>query len=505
MFRFLVLEDGRSAERWPLRNAYMIGSDGSAVAAQIWFEPGMIVCETREAGTAALALQYRVGNIGEFTLQTCLLPDRDQPYLLCLELARHRVMTLYAKLEDWAMFDLDSDHPVSKQADLSRKLFIEALSTQDLDASRTAGLAQESLVSALDGTEELAMAHSQLLLSRRKATAALGPEPLGCGVELDHTHERQRCELRDNVDFLQLPTPWKQLAPAEGDYQWQLADSWAEWAAGHRMPVVAGPLVSLEPAHLPAWLYIWEHDYDTVRDLIYEHVERVVERYKHAFTTWNVVSGLHVNSHFTFNFEQLMDLTRMTTMLVKKLAPSAAALVEIRQPFGEYYGSNQRSIPPMMYADLITQSAVPFDGFAIRLLMGQARPGHYTRDLMQISSLLDQYSVFGKPLHLTVAAPSEPVTEAMIAAPESDQPVDPNCGYWRQPWSAQVQSHWLETVFQIAMSKPFIERVAWQVLIDHPEVEMPLAGLINEALEPKWAFRRLVDFRRGLFGQGAAT
>ena len=55
------------------------------------------------------------------------------------------------------------------------------------------------------------------------------------------------------------------------------------------------------------------------------------------------------------------------------------------------------------------------------------------------------------------------------------------------------------------MSKPFLERVAWQVLIDHPEVEMPLAGLINEAIEPKCAFRRLVDFRRALFGQGAAT
>ena len=63
------------------------------------FQAPVVVPE--EADTAALALQYRVGNIGEFTLQTCLLPDRDQPYLLCLELARHRVMTLYAKLEDW--------------------------------------------------------------------------------------------------------------------------------------------------------------------------------------------------------------------------------------------------------------------------------------------------------------------------------------------------------------------------------------------------------------------
>ena len=45
---------------------------------------------------------------------------------------------------------------------------------------------------------------------------------------------------------------------------------------------------------------------------------------------WVVVSGLHVNSHFTFSFDQLLDLTRMSTMLVKKIQPNARTLVEIR-------------------------------------------------------------------------------------------------------------------------------------------------------------------------------
>ncbi len=505
MIRFQVFHEGRAATSWPLRNAYLIGVDGNPLRAEIYFEKGQIVCETREPTSVALALQHRVGELGELTIQSCLLPQRDEPYLLALELARHRLMILYAKLEDWGMFELGSEHAVTKRCQRARKAFIDALCVQHEDPAGAWRMAQESLASALDGSEELALAHSLILLNRRKETASLPEAPVGCGVHLD---QGRQPSLLGQFDFLQIPTPWKRLAPEEGEYQWQAMDRWIEWAREQRKAVVAGPLINFEPTNLPDWLYIWEHDYDTVRDLIYEHVEQVVGRYREGVDAWNVVSGLHVNEHFTFNFEQLMDLTRMTAMLVKKLAPAARALIEIRQPFGEYYGRNQRSIPPMMYADLVSQSAVNFDAFALRLPMGQALPGQYTRDLMQISALLDQYAVFGKPIYLTVAAPSEPVTSMMIAAPASGEPVDANSGFWRRPWSPQVQSHWLEAVFQIAMSRPFVEAVAWQDLSDHPQIELPLAGLVSEQAQPKGALARLLNFRKSLMesnGQGAGT
>lgn len=505
MLKFQVFEDGRPAQSWPLRNAYLIGADGSAMRGSVSFQNGLIICEKQEPGTAALALQQRAGELGELTLQTCLLPERDEPYLLTLELARHRLMTLYTKLEDWGMLELDDAHPVTRRAEKGREQFIEALCLQRDDPVHASQIAEECLITALDGSEELSLAHAALLLNRRKNANMLPRLLMGCGVSLPHNGEKVRQGIQAVFDYIQLPLAWRQLAPEEGEYNWKLADNWAEWAGRSRIPVVAGPLLSFEPGNPPDWLYIWEHDYETVRDLIYEHVERVVERYKHVVSAWNVVSGLHVNKHFTFNFEQLMDLTRMVTMLVKKLAPQSRVLVEIRQPFGEYFSSNQRSIPPMMYADLITQSAIQFDGFAIRLLMGQAVPGQYTRDLMQVSNLLDSFQPFAKPLYLTVGAPSEPVTPMMIANPESNEPVDAASGYWRRPWSPTVQSHWLEAMFQVAISKPFVEAVAWQDFIDHLDVELPLAGLITEELQPKHALRRLVTFRRTLLSAGGVV
>ena len=504
MLKFLVLDDGRPAKTCPLRNSHLIDTNGHAVRGDIRFKKGHIECDKRDGDSAALALQYPAGDCGELTVQTCLLPDRDAPYLLTLELARHHLMMIYSKMEDWAMFHMETDHPAMKRAEKARRLFIEALCCQHDDPAGADKVARECLVASIDGGEELALAHAELLLERRKANGAMPKFPIGCGVSVEHTEDRLCAGLATNFDFIYLPISWRHLAPEESEYRWQMLDNWIEWVTQTRMPVVVGPIISFEPNMLPDWLYIWEHDFDTVRDLIYEHIETVVKRYSHVIHTWIVVSGLHVHNHFSFSFDLIMDLTRMTTMLVKKTQENAKTLVEIRQPFGEYYGSNPRSIPPLMYGDLLIQGAINFDGFAIKLLMGQALPGQYTRDLMQISHLLDQFSALGKPVTLSVSAPSDTVTP-VIKDLKPDEPIDPDCGYWRKPWSPQVQSHWLEAIFQISLSKPHVDSIAWHDLVDHPEVELPLGGLVGQDMQPKGAFRRLVLFRKNLLDNGAGV
>lgn len=498
MLNFRVYDNAKPASDWPLRNAYLLGADGNAVRAEIWFEDGVIHCEKRESGVASLALQHRVGELGEMTIQTCLLPERNEPYLLNLELARQRLLTTLSKQEDWALYDLGPDHPATKRIEAARRMFTEALCRQKEDPVRADQIALDCLAAAVDGSEELALAHSEILLNRRKLNQTLPKYPIGAGIQFEQGHERLRQGLASNFDYVQLPTYWRALAPEEGDFNFATLDAWMEWAGRNRLPILAGPLVCFESFCLPDWIYIWEHDYDTVRDLIYEFVEKLVTRYGNYVSVWNVLSGLHTNNHFALNLDQIMDLTRMATMLVKKIRPQSRAIIEIREPFGEYYAGNPRSIPPMTYADLIADSSLNFDGFAVRLLMGQASSGQYTRDLMQISAMLDEFAGFNKPIYVTIAAPSEPVTAEMIATGQSDDPVDENSGYWRRPWSPTVQSHWLAAVYQIAMSKPFVEGVAWNEIVDHPEVQLPLAGMVNEDLQPKPSFKRLLHFRRML-------
>jgi hypothetical protein len=505
MLKFLVYDNGEAVDDWPLRETHLIGADGNPMRCSVSVEQGQIVVEKREAGSGAFGLLHPAGELGELVLQTALLPEREEPYLLRVELARYRVMLLYTRLEEWGMFELPADHPVTPRKDLARTKFIEALCRQPEAPAEADARAQEALEAAIDAGEELALAHGGQIIQRKRHAGALEQLPIGCGVPLNYNYSRLQAAVAANFDHIQLPTPWQALAPEEGSYEWTPLDRWMRWAGRYRLPILAGPLISFEPGCAPDWLYIWEHDYDTVRDLIYEHIERLVTRYANVVRTWTVVSGLHINRHFTFNFEQIIDLTRMAAMLVRKLAPQAKIAIEIREPFGEYYSSNQRSIPPTMYTDLLLQAGIDFDVLALEYLMGQARPGQYARDLMQLSTILDLYGTLGKPLALTTAVPSQPVTSAMIAASDSDQqPVDAHCGHWRRPWSATVQSHWLEAMLQVALGKPYLESITWKSLVDEPQMALPLSGLITEDWHPKPAYRRLNSFRQHL-GQSEAA
>ncbi len=498
MLKFRVYDGGGPAKRCALVQAYLVGPDGNPVRANIAFENGLIVCEKRDAGSAALALQQLVEGCGRLVVQTCLLQDRPEPYLLSLELARHRVQLLYVKLEDWAMFDVGLPAALAKRLELARRLFIKALGYRGDDPARCDKTAKRCLAVAIDASEALALAHADLLLSRRLAGVA-PKHPIGCGMSIDQPVERLGTGLLANIDFFYLPITWRDLAPEEGEYRWALMDRWCAWLSQSRFPVIAGPVVSLQPGHVPDWVYLWESDYETVRDFIYEHTHQVATRYKNVVTAWNVASGLHVNTHFHFNFEQIMELSRMTTMLVKKTQPAARVLVEVCQPFGEYYASNHRSIPPQLYANLLVQNAIPFDGFIIKLLMGQDEPGQRARDLTQISHLLDQYAHLGKPCTVAIAAPSGPAPKQTGKhADRRDAGKDNEAGgYWRKPWSQLVQSRWLETVCRVALSKPFVESVAWYQWADGPDAELPMSGLIDAKKQPKAALRKLASLNSG--------
>ena len=141
--------------------------------------------------------------------------------------------------------------------------------------------------------------------------------------------------LAGNFDYAVLPLPWKVLQPQEGVFDTQLIDNWAESLTKKRIPIIAGPLVNFDEADLPDWMFIWENDFDTIRELAYEHVQRLVQRYRKAVSLWNVVAGLATNRAFTLTFEQMIEMTRLLVAQVKNVLPQARTLVTITQPYGD--------------------------------------------------------------------------------------------------------------------------------------------------------------------------
>jgi len=476
-------------EPFELRHAHMTAPDGSTIPASVEVENGAVVCKTDQKGSAALALEWDCGALGELLLQTCLLPARDEPYTLTLELARRHIMLYLVKLEEWQEFDRPADDPVSVDAAEARRLFMDALAmAADAagDRVRQDELAQRALELAIDAGERMTREHAARELARRQATAPIatsGPV-FGCAVDPERFTEPLRKVVSGAFDYLISPMRWKELEPEEGRYTFAEADRWIEWAVRQaKKPVAAGPVVEFTSDATPEWFFVWENDYETIREMTYEHVKRVVTRYRRAVWKWTVSSGLHVGDTLPLSLEESVDLTRLCSLVARKLHPRAVIVVEIDHPLGEPVGGRPQAVHPELYAELVAQSGIACDAFGIRLEVGDARCGDPTRDLLQLSDALDQYAVFEKP-----------VCVSAIGAPSAgDGP------RWRGGWDERTQAEWMRRVVEISLSKPYVTSVAWNQLYDTKrDGQCASGGLISEAGQPRAGLQAAADLRRRL-------
>lgn len=533
MLRFVVFDNGSAG--WSLKRACLFGADDVPVQGQISLDGGTITCEKPGSETAALSIQVLVEGesgppLGLLTLRTTLLPERERPYLLGLELARHRIMLFLNKLEEWGLFDLPPTHGAIETFERARSLFTQALVARGSGETRESDrLAHRALALAIDAGEALTLVdaerrlrgrlsgeiHQQAVEQAARSEASDGGPPrglvkspdgvgvvlpgaakIGCNIAPSLFGEALQRVVSQSCDYIGIPMRWNEMEPTEGKYSFAAADRWIEWAVRTaRLPVAAGPLIDLRPSCVPEWLYIWENDYETLRELVYEHLRHVVTRYRRTVGVWTVASGLHVNENFSFTFEHMMDLTRMCVLVVRKLQPTARVVLEIAQPYGEYYARNKRSMPPLLYGEMVSQANINVDAIGLRIQMGDPGAGRDTRDLMAVSELLDRYAALDRPIHLTaIGAPSD-----VIAEPDDDP------GFWRSAWSEERQAEWLSRVVSIAAAKPFVQSICWQELCDQPRGEMTLGGLVNIDGRAKPAAKALAEARTQLRGSAATA
>ncbi len=493
MLRFDVFQNDGPLSDIDLDGAYVFGQDGIPVRADLAAANGQVSCIKRAPGACGLALLWEAGAAGRFLLPTTRVPQQTRPYNLNVELARAQIGKIVQKREDWGLFDFPAAKGLNREFAAVREKFVSSL--QAGTSIEAATLADRALADSVTLGEKMTLFHADILLQRRKSAGSLAD--IGCMVDLFASADEYTDRLQEVFDFIRVPLPWKQTEPKERHYQYSQVDAWVNWAARAKKRVHAGPLLSFEPEHLPEWLYIWEHDYEALRDLTYEHIQRIVQRYERHVHLWNVVSGIHANNSFNLNFDQLMELTRMSCLLVKKLAPQSEVLIDLTMPWGEYYARNQRTIPPLLYADIAVQSGIKFDAFGLQLYMGVPVDGYYVRDLMQISSLLDEFVGFGKSLHITACSVPSNVAADAWDAWGGQKPV-PKGGQWHQPWSPRLQAEWLQAFCRVALSKPFVESVCWRDLADYEGHYIPHGGLCRNNMEPKLSYRELRNFRAAL-------
>lgn len=484
MLSFYALADGKPAQGIDLSQAYLVGTDEVALRSRIAFNAqGILECEKESAGPAGLAIPWPVKGTKQVLLETSRLMDRDMPYVLQLELVRGRLIRTLQKFEDWGMFEYEDFAVMEEQCHKARDLLIEGINAaRPAEAARLGDLALEECLRVSDTICER---HANTLFKARAPQIA-GSKKV-CGVRVRLSDDPALLEALSGVDFVCIEPVWREVEPKAQEFRFDKLDAWVERAVRAKCALRMGPLVNLRQGGAPAWIAKGGTSYEVLRDSIQHYLQRLGLRYGKSVSAWCVCSGLHAESPFSITFEQVIELTQAAAATFRKFCPSATLLIEIAQPWGEYYAHEPKSIPPHLYAEVVSQSAVQVHGIGLDLGFARDAESLCLRDFFQIADVIDRFGGYGLPLHIT-----------RVEAPSSWK--NPN-GWsgWGDPWSETVQAAWAKRLVEVAMARPFVESITWGCLRDEPK-EAPGFGLLNSAGKAKpidAVFRKL---RAGQFG-----
>lgn len=490
--RFQVFKDGKVVDKFGLFGAYLFGTDGIAIRrTKITFRNGIITCDKPNLETGGLALLWPIDGFGKVLLPTTCLPERTGLYNLNVEIARAKLMQIINKREDWLYFD-----SVEGLADISKKahdLFIRAVQNIS-DASLASKLADESLKKAIVFSEKLAIRQANSLFEARAKNRGFSRGCLGCQAEPGQiTNGRYVEKLLELFGFITVPIKWAEIERTKGSYDFSTFDACINLVGKKKLAICAGPLLCFSKECLPRWLLQSAEGFEKVREAAYQFVSRVAGRYSGIVHAWRVISGLNAFNHFGFTFEQILEMTRAANMAVRQRNERAVRIIEITNPWGEYYATTPNTIPPLVYVDMVVQSGVNFDAFGLQMRFGKNEAGMHIRDMMQISAVLDCFGSIAKPLYITdVEVPSKKGTGLHDGEA---------AGVWHREWDQSRQAEWIGQFYKIALSKPFVDTVTYSNLVDTEDSWIPNSGLLTNRSEPKKSFQVVKKLHETIFNR----
>jgi hypothetical protein len=326
--------------------------------------------------------------------------------------------------------------------------------------------------------------HAELLFNARRKNRGLGRHCLGCCIETEQTKKAEYVKkLLTIFGFVTIPINWAEIESQEGEYDFSEIDECFNARGRRKLAISAGPLLRFSEEWLPKWLIKEQAGFEKIRETAYEFVSSVVNRYAKYVHSWRVVSGLNALNYFGFSFEQILEMTRAASLAARAADPRSLKIIEIVQPWGEYYATTPETIPPLVYADIVTQSGISFDAFGLEMCFGKNQAGMHVRDTMDISAMLDRFAAASRPVHITtIAVPDRPgkgLYDGEVA------------GVWHKLWDQPEQAQWVEQFCKIALSKPFINTVTYSEFADNNADNTVGYGLLDKQLKPKESYHAL--------------
>jgi hypothetical protein len=492
VFKFQLTSPDAASRLSDLRKAYVTGLDRTPSRLSIEFRQGIMTCHRESSESGRLFVPWPVEGHGTPIVGTATLAEKQEPYNLAVELARGKLNDVRNQPADWRQMGLRPPPELDDVLRRATSAFVRAATSSD-DPSISHAAAQASLAAILDAANLLTEAYTSQVLQTRLTGSAKLPTQLALGLEGDPRTSPLASEWTQAFNAARVGSPWKSLAPSEGQYRWDELDAQLAWCKKQSMAVHAGPLLEFRAGALPDWIWLWEGDFETILGLVVDLVRQVVQRYKGKIPVWHLVHRPASADFLGLSEEEQIRIAARAIQVARQADPSAQYTVGVERPWAEWMGSSPFQLGPLHLADYLVRADLGLAGVVLEVAPGYSAPGSYLRDLFDFSKLLDLYALLNLPLHIWMTFPSGSGPD-----PKADPSVKVETGQWPSPPDEDTQASWAARWLSLAAAKPYVRSLTWTQATDAVPHLYPHGGLFRPDLSPKPLFPWLKSFRREL-------
>lgn len=474
LLRFLVYPEELLNE-WPeVHRAYISGFDGRIYPTRVELSGNVVTCRRPHSDSGKLHVPWPVQNFGRPVLSTTSLREREEPYLLPLELARGKLAMMREQCAAWEMLNMEVPREC-KRAEREAFTLLSRAAAASSSPEESSALAAQSIAKACEASELLVSAYVDQRLAMRRHSGVHPAVLLGCTLDDGVPASPAETLFLQSFNAAVAPLEWRQIEPAEGDCRWESLDRLVSWCAEHRLLIRGGPLIDLGARGMPEWLSPWQNDFVNMQSFVCDFIETAVSRYVGKIRIWETSAHANTGVALGLTEENRLALAARALEAARRTDSDSQLFIRVDQPWSEYQARGQHRLSAFQFVDALVRSNVGLHGVNLEIAMGYRPRGSLLRDRLSLSRLIDAWSQLGIQLHVTLAMPSD---DAQDPHAHPDLEVDELNG--DEAWNQSMQHELVREFVRLLTAKAAVTGIFWSHLNDALPHRFPNAGLVDD-------------------------
>lgn len=423
------------------------------------------------------------------------LPQKGNHRTLNLnfELAKSRVAHNGKRIEQFIKEGWQPSRDLKPFIDLSGEYLADAYKAE-LDESKCAKLSQSSLYYSMWAGEkmELEKAWFDIAKNKFRDDFFIGCDTKGFG-KMDNDLFMDR--FTELFNYATITHYLPSFLSEENVYTYGNRDAQFKLLKSKGITVEGRPIFWADECCTPDWLL--KKSFSEILKYVEKHTREVISHYGDDMYAWEIINEAHDFSNVQKLLpDQLVEIAKLIAEVAKDTNPKVHRLINNCCINADYvqiwtakdvYKSSQ-IVTPHQFIKLCNEAGVDFD------ITGQQLYYQYTnRDMADVIRKVEKLKKFGRPVQITELGTTSGATKETIISGKYELPDHPYS--WHREWDQDLQAEWLEQIYSIMYSKPWIEAINWYDFVD-PYSFIKNGGLLADVEgTKKEAFNRLKNLK----------